>query len=71
MTTHDTDDPDAAGPASEPPERDVSTCYQAYLECNDHRPDSCTIYSELTAATARTRWIKADEDAFVSREEMR
>ncbi|QFU82737.1 DUF7511 domain-containing protein [Natronorubrum aibiense] len=50
---------------------DVSPCYQAYLERNDHRPDVCTIYSAVTAGSIAETWISATGSAFVSREEMR
>lgn len=57
--------------ADGPSTGDVSPCYQAYLECNDHRPDVCTIYSTVTAGSIEETWIKATGSAFVSREAMR
>lgn len=56
---------------ADPPLPDISPCYRAYLECHDHRPDSCTIYSAVTAETARGQWIRAWDDGFVSREDIR
>ncbi|TYL40119.1 hypothetical protein CV102_00625 [Natronococcus pandeyae] len=50
---------------------DVSPCYQAYVERNDHRPDSCTIYEALDAESMSDTWIRAMEGAFVSREDAR
>ena len=64
----DTAEPPAAGDLSP---GDVSPCYQAYLECNDHRPDVCTIYSAVTAGSIEETWISATGSAFVSREAMR
>ncbi|MXV63577.1 hypothetical protein GS429_16235 [Natronorubrum sp. JWXQ-INN-674] len=66
--------PDADQPATPDPQSadgDISPCYQAYLERNNHRPDSCTIYSAVTAGTIEETWIKAYGSAFVSRDEMR
>ncbi|SEH12819.1 hypothetical protein SAMN04487967_0980 [Natronorubrum sediminis] len=59
--------------ASEPtsPDGDVSPCYQAYVERNETRPDTCTIYSSVTAATLEETWIRATGSAFVSRDEIR
>ncbi|NGM68455.1 hypothetical protein G6M89_05430 [Natronolimnobius sp. AArcel1] len=76
MTEHDTDterdsDSSPAESDGDPPTADISPCYQAYLERHDHRPDSCTIYSAVTADAARNRWIKAWGDGFVSREDAR
>ncbi|WP_244510169.1 DUF7511 domain-containing protein [Natronobacterium texcoconense] len=79
VTDHDTDgesDPGTRPAASEPDvdgpdEPDVSPCYQAYLERHDDRPDSCTIYSAVTAETPEKQWIRAWGDAFVSREDTR
>ncbi|WP_228434492.1 DUF7511 domain-containing protein [Natrarchaeobaculum aegyptiacum] len=48
-----------------------SPCDEAYVERRDYRPDTCTIYSSVTARTAREQWIRAWGDAFVSREQMR
>lgn len=55
----------------DPPEPDVSPCYQAYLERRDDRPDSCTIYSAVTATEPEDCWIRAWGDGFVSREDAR
>jgi len=49
----------------------VSPCYQAYLERNEYRPDSCTIYSSVTAGSIEETWIRARGSAFVSRDEIR
>lgn len=71
MTEHD------AEPESEPfadvpaEDDDVSPCCQAYIERNDHRPDSCTIYEAVDAESVSDTWIRAIADAFVSREDAR
>ncbi|ELY44234.1 DUF7511 domain-containing protein [Natronorubrum sulfidifaciens] len=64
----DAAEPPAAGDTSP---SDISPCYQAYLERNDHRPDVCTIYSTVTAGSIEETWIKATGSAFVSRDAMR
>lgn len=70
MTEHDAE-PAPRGADGDPPEPDISPYYQAYLERNEARPDSCTIYTSLSAETARGQWIKAWADAFVSRDDAR
>ena len=57
------------GPQSD--DGDVSPCYQAYVERNDHRPDVCTIYSTVTAGSIEETWIRATGSAFVSRDDVR
>ncbi|MDQ2050025.1 hypothetical protein RBH26_05965 [Natronolimnohabitans sp. A-GB9] len=74
MSEHDTDtetEPPTSDADGDPPEPDVSPCYQAYLERNDYRPDTCTIYASVTAGSERDQWIKAWGDAFVSRDDAR
>ncbi|PLK18324.1 DUF7511 domain-containing protein [Natronobacterium gregoryi] len=81
MTSHDADgEPDADGRSTatgpkaggdDPATLEVSPCYQAYLERHDDRVDSCTIYSAVTAESAREQWIRAWGEAFVSRENAR
>ncbi len=70
MSEYDTET-EPTDTATEPPLPDVSPCYEAYIERNDHVPDSCTIYSSLSAHAPRKQWIRAWGDAFVSREETR
>lgn len=50
---------------------DVSPCYQAYVERNEHRPDSCTIYSAVNAESMSGAWIRAFEGAFRSLDDAR
>ncbi|WP_440769993.1 DUF7511 domain-containing protein [Natronorubrum sp. DTA28] len=57
------------GPQSD--DGDVSPCYRAYVERNDHRPDVCTIYSAVTAGSIEETWIRAYGSAFVSRDDVR
>jgi hypothetical protein len=52
-------------------DRDVSPCYQAYVERCGHGPDSCTIYCALNGDSIEDTWLRATGDAFVSREDAR
>ncbi|WP_440766136.1 DUF7511 domain-containing protein [Natronorubrum sp. DTA7] len=65
----ETDSTPTLGPQSDG--GDVSPCYRAYVERNDHRPDVCTIYSAVTAGSIEETWIRANGSAFVSRDDVR
>jgi hypothetical protein len=75
MTERDVDRESAPERSGEPSAGDdigdVSPCYHAYIERNDHRPDTCTVYSMLNGDSVANTWIRARGDAFVAREDAR
>jgi hypothetical protein len=75
MTGRDVDRESTPGRSDEPSADDdtgdVSPCHHAYIERNDHRPDTCTVYSLLNRDSVANAWIRAHGDAFVAREDAR
>lgn len=77
MTDRDTDaDAETASeapphPNPQPADGEISPCYKAYVERNEHRPDVCTIYSDVTPGDVEETWIRAIGSTFVSRDELR
>ncbi|WP_235019781.1 hypothetical protein [Natrialba sp. INN-245] len=51
--------------------RDVSPCYQAYVDRRENGVDVCTIYNAFDAESVTEERITAIGDAFVSREDAR
>ncbi|MEY7850435.1 hypothetical protein AB7C87_14705 [Natrarchaeobius sp. A-rgal3] len=54
-----------------PADRDVSPCYQAYVDRRENGVDVCTIYNAFDAESVTEQRITAIGDAFVSREDVR